>query len=234
MEDSSFGRLIGVLTSPGNTFAAIRERPTWLVAMVLLVLVGVFVGWNLSGKLDFEQITREAMAEQGRQMSEDDLQRVIDIQEKVGPIMMIVAPLLLQPVLLLLLAVVFLVVFKLMGGEMSYAQSLGVTVHSMLPRAVLALLALPAIFTRAEIGYDDIRTGGLLPSNLAAFAPEDAGPALITLLSSIDLFSLWVLALLIIGYSVTARVSKSTATLSVGVLWVLYVLGKVGFGLIRG
>src|SRR5688572_32534991 len=39
MESSSFGRLIGVLVSPVKTFAAIAERPTWLVAFLVVVLV---------------------------------------------------------------------------------------------------------------------------------------------------------------------------------------------------
>jgi hypothetical protein len=41
--DSGFGRLIGVLVSPGKTFESIARRPTWLVPLLVLVAVGAGV-----------------------------------------------------------------------------------------------------------------------------------------------------------------------------------------------
>ena len=41
MEDSSFGRLIGVLVSPGKTFRSIAERPAWLVPFLVLMVLSL-------------------------------------------------------------------------------------------------------------------------------------------------------------------------------------------------
>ena len=61
-----------------------------------------------------------------------------------------------------------------------------------------------------------------------SFAPESAGKMLVALLGSIDLFSLWSIALLAIGYRVVGKVSKTAALGVVAVLWAVVVAGKVG------
>ena len=43
MADSSFSRVISVLTSPAQTFRAIAERPSFLVPLVLAALLGAVV-----------------------------------------------------------------------------------------------------------------------------------------------------------------------------------------------
>ena len=44
LEDSSAGRLIGVLVSPVKTFQSIAARPTWAVALIVLALLGAGIG----------------------------------------------------------------------------------------------------------------------------------------------------------------------------------------------
>src|SRR5947209_6238443 len=41
LEDSSLGRLIGVLVSPVKTFQSIAARPTWVAALLVLVVLGI-------------------------------------------------------------------------------------------------------------------------------------------------------------------------------------------------
>jgi FtsH-binding integral membrane protein len=53
--------------------------------------------------------------------------------------------------------------------------------------------------------------------------------ALHALLQSVDLFSIWTLILLVIGFSLAAKVSRKSAAAVVIVVWILFVLGKVGF-----
>ncbi|MFQ5525410.1 MAG: YIP1 family protein [Thermoanaerobaculia bacterium] len=228
MEQSSFGRLVGVLVSPAQTFQSISQKPSWVVAMVVLIVVGVGVTMMMSGKMDWAEITRDSMEQRGQEVSEDQIEQIIDFQEKFGPIMMIGGGAVGAPVVYLLLALVFMVLFKMLGGELDFVRSLSVVVHGMIPRAVLALLSLPVILGRDELGFEELQDGSVILSNLGAFAPEEAGPALVALLSSVDLFSIWVVILLAIGYSMVARVSRGAAVGGVIGLWAVYILGKVG------
>ncbi len=234
MNDSSIARVVGVLFSPTRTFELIRERPTWLVALVILVLLGTAGGYLVGQKLDWEEVARGQLAQSSRQLSEDQIEQSIAITESFGPKMAVVGPLLGGPVIYLLVALLFWVLLKMLGGDFSYKASFATTVHGLMPSGVSALLSLPVIMSRGELDYEAVRSGGLLASNLGAFASEETGAAMLALLSSVDLFSIWSLILLSIGFAVVAKVSQTKAATAVVGLWVVYVLFKVGAAAVSG
>jgi len=234
MQESSFGRLVGVLVSPAKTFDAIAARPTWVVAMVALVVIGVITGTLISGKIDFEDVIRQSLEEQGRQLGEEQTQQAIDVGEKIARVMTVVGPLVFQPLIYLLLALVFMVLFKVLGGDLTFVKSLAVMVHGMMPRLVLALLSIPVILGRQEFSAKELESGGVMMSNPGAFLGEDAGLGLVALASSFDVFSIWTVVLLVIGFAAAARISKGTAAGGVVGLWIVYILGKVGLSVLRG
>jgi hypothetical protein len=233
MEDSGLGRLITVLISPEKTFRSIAERPTWVAALVLLVLLGAAAGYLVFQKLDMVEVISQSMADRGQQVSTEELERMTEMAERFGWIGALVGVLVIAPLAFVVMALIFWVVFKLLGGEFSYQTSLSVTLHSLMPLAISSLLTLPVIYSRESIGYEESQTGVLF-SNLSALAPEEAGPAFRTLLASVDLFSIWTLILMTLGYSIVGRVSKTAAGVTVVLLWAVYVLAKVGWVSIAG
>ena len=50
LEDSSAGRVIGALVSPVKTFRSLAERPTWGVALVVLLVISTLVGVLANGR----------------------------------------------------------------------------------------------------------------------------------------------------------------------------------------
>jgi hypothetical protein len=72
-----------------------------------------------------------------------------------------------------------------------------------------------------------------LSSNLG-FLVDSKSAALHSILSSLDVFSFWTLALLVIGFAASARVSRKAATGVIVAIWALLVLGKAGFAAIFG
>ena len=230
MEDSSLGRIVGVLISPTKTFEAIAKKPTWAVVLVVTVALSVGLSYLMSQRIDYEDMARDAIAQSGRNLTEEQLQGAIDLQEKIGPALSILAPLVVGPIVYLIIALLFWVLFKLFGGELSYRQSFSTALYGLVPWGVASVLNVPVVLGRSEIFYDDLKGGGnLLASNLGALAPEDAGAAVSTLLSAVDLFTIWSLFLLIVGYSIAAKTSRKTAAVVVIGLWVVYILGKMGW-----
>lgn len=228
MENSSFGRLIGVIVAPGKTFRAIAERPTWLVAFLVVVLSPVIPTMIAVPKMDWEGITKAQLERADVQLPQDQLDKRIEITEKVGPYFAYAAPIFFG-IGLLLFALVFWGAFTLAGGDLGFKRSLAVVSHGMVPVVVSTILSIPIILGIDKIGADIAEQGSYLKSNLAAFAPEGANAVVLNLLSHLDVFSLWSLVLFIIGFTWCAKVKQSTSAITVILLWLLYVGIGVGF-----
>jgi hypothetical protein len=84
-------------------------------------------------------------------------------------------------------------------------------------------LTLPVILSRGEISLKEMQAGALLHSNLGFLASEADQPVAHALLASFDLFTLWSVALFILGYEVAARVSRKIAATTVLSLWLFAV-----------
>ena len=76
---------------------------------------------------------------------------------------------------------------------------------------------------------DPREMGGLIASTPAFFVSFKDHPVLYSFLSSLDLFTIWTLVLLTIGFAYVARVSKTRSAVTVVSWWAFLVLVKVGF-----
>lgn len=149
----SLKRLVGVLLAPTETFRKLAERPTWAVALVMLLVLGASVAFAASQRIDVEaerdMIRQQIEDRQG--LRGDELERQVDaiagINAKVRPF---------TPVIVfvfgtgayLLIALLFLVGAKLAGGEIDFRRSFATTLHGMVPHGVSALVALPIVLSR--------------------------------------------------------------------------------------
>jgi hypothetical protein len=224
MHDSAFGRLIGALVAPGRTFRSIAERPTWGVAFATLLVLTIATTLLFFQKVDFAEMMRQQMEAQGREVPPE--------MEGAGGFMLgcAMAAAIVMPVVFYFgVPLVLWGVFTLLGGTIDYKKSLAVSLHAMMPLAVSALLAVPVLLARQSLSFEEVQAGTVLASNLAALAPDDASPVLISLLSSLDVFTIWCVVLLILGYHVGARVSKAKAATAILALWGVLIAIKVGF-----
>jgi hypothetical protein len=238
LEDSGFGRLIGALVSPDKTFRSIAGRPTWGAALVVLLIATTAIGVLVNQRMDrddMRQSIKERMEKgRGGQASPEDVERGVEMATKVSSITRWLIPLFVA-VTYLIIAALFLAAFRFFGGSsIPYRTSFSVALHAFLPGGVAALITLPLILNRKSITMKEAQGGGILASNLGAFAPESLGPVARTLLSSVDFFSIWTACLLIIGYRAAAKVSTATAATVVVVIWALYIAFRVGMAALFG
>jgi hypothetical protein len=223
--DSTVGRIPGVFFSPAKTFEAIARRPTWLLPMLLWVAASLSVAAVLVPRMDFEKMTRERVERSGRTIPEDQLQSMVERQRQFAPVFAYggsaVAPL----VIGLLTAVILWGAFRAFGWDTTFPQAFGVTTHAYLPSVLGSLLLIPLLTRQDRV--DPSAMGDLLRSNLGFLVSRD-DKVLHALLSSIDLFSFWTLALLVIGFAAAARIRKAPAAGVIVGLWAAYVLAKAG------
>lgn len=234
MENSSLGRLAGVLAAPTKTFESIRERPTWLVPLLTLIVLAVSVSLAANPKVDWEDVITTQMEKSGREVPAGQIDGIVEFYENWGAAVSIGTTAIGYPIAFLVFAGAFFVAFKIQGSDLSYPASLSTTLYAFTPFALSLLLSLPIVLFANEIGYDQIQSGSFLASNLGAFAPDDTSPMMMALLSSLDVFSIWVVALLAIGFSVVARVSRASSAVVAILFWAVWIGVKVGFAALSG
>ena len=231
MEQSSFGRLLSVLVSPTKTFQALAARPTWVAAMVVLVLIGTVSGFVAMQKVDFEQAIRTQMEERGN-MSAEQIDTAVAMADKFKNVGLFFG-VGFSIGSMFLIALIFWVAFKMLGSESNYMTALATSLHAMMPNAVSGLLTIPVVLGKSEVSLEAVQQQTLLASSLAVLAPEGASKFMVALLGSVDAFSIWSLVLLALGFGVTAKASKGTAWGVVIALWAVWILIKLGLTALR-
>ncbi|MBW8874189.1 MAG: YIP1 family protein [Acidobacteria bacterium] len=233
MEDSSFGRLLGALVSPVKTFRSIAERPTWGAALLVLLVASGAVAYVVGMRTDYRDVITQTLKEKGRDVPEAQLEPQINMMQKAGPIISACTVPVFIVLVVLLGALVYWVVFKLLGSDFSFKTSFATTLHAGMPGVIAALLTLPVILSRASLGYADVKSGTFLQSNLAFLAPADAKAWVTALYASVDFFSLWSVVLSIIGYKAVSRLSTQQVAAVVVLVTLLFIGVRVGLAALR-
>lgn len=231
MENSSLGRVVSVLVAPKKTFESISRKPTWVIPLVLLILIGAITAVLVTQKMDFGEVIQARVEERGASMSDEELDRVVSMMERFGWVFGLLGAVVMQPAGYLIIALLFFLAFKI-AGEIDFPRAFSVTLYSLMPYLILSAITIVLLFGRESIDAQAMQTQGLLMSNLAFLASEDSSPAVVALLRSFDFFTLWVLVLMSIGFAVVARVKTGTSAAIVFGIWVLWVIGKVGWAVI--
>jgi len=74
--------------------------------------------------------------------------------------------------------------------------------------------------------------GDVTHSNLGFLVDRHVNPALHSIARSLDIFGIWMLVLLVIGFAAAANVPRRKAAILIGSLWAVLVLGKAAWAVI--
>lgn len=238
------GRLVGVLVSPGETFADINRKPTWLAPMLIAIFYGLiwirFFNWwvqpnyvRMMQRQDQIQATRT-----GRDMPEP---KIIDIQARGAHYGLYVAGVIGVPFVLVLVASIFSLEFLLFGGKATFKKIVSVyawTTCSVVLVSDILNIAVLLIRERASLsdfGLQDL--GVITPTNLGVLMESNGSPVILSFAKSLDVFSFWEIILLTIGLTAISGskgFSKGKAAAVVIIPWLLYILAKAGVAAFYG
>lgn len=216
---NSFQRIIGVLFSPNETFASIARQPDWVVPLVIILVVSMVSGIVFAQRVDFGAPMREAM-EQNKNISAEQAERTIRIASAAAKVFSYCAPVI-SLIFMLIIAGVLLLAFRVMGGEGDFRQAFSVSAYAWMP-GILKSIIVTAIIAARGATATELPT--LLRSNLAFLVPLKQNPLVFALLSKLDVFTIWILALMIIGFAFVSRFSKAKSAAVVISLWIVATL----------
>jgi hypothetical protein len=226
---SALTQPLRVFWEPTRVFGEIAERPSWLAAMIVLVLLGVGIQLVLSGRIDLEATVRQQVAERsgGREVSEAQIEQGVAIAKTFAPFGPAMAAVIV-PMMVLVLAAVYLLGFKMFPGPLDFRRSLATVLHASVPPSVVGgLLTIVLALGRESMTGSEAET--LVKSNLAAFLSTDVSKVVRTLAGFADVFVVWQIFLLVLGFSLVAKVRRSQAATVVGGAWVLWILVKLAW-----
>jgi hypothetical protein len=219
---NSFQRVIGVLFSPDATFASIARRPDWVVPLLLIMVFTLVNGFVTASRIDFAAPAREAM-EQQKNVPPEQVDRAVRMSVGVGKVLKFVSPILAVIVLMIVSGVLLLAV-RILGGEGDYKQAFSATCYAWLPNVIQGIVLTVIIFARGGTAINPQSLMTMVRSNLAFLADMKTQPMAFALLSSLDLFTIWVVVLLVIGFAYVARISKAKSSGIVISLWAVTIV----------
>lgn len=232
---SAVGRLVNVIVEPKRAFADIVARPGWWVPMILLAVLSVVFMAAFSSRVGWERYMRHQFEtnKQTQNMPVEQRENLVQTQAKyAGPFGTGMAVVMIPVSMLVISGVMVFMFTTVLGGSVNFKQTLGVVSHSMVPGLISTPLILAVMYMKDPSDFDLNNPAGF---NLGFYMDPLSTPAwLVSLGSSIDVFSIWTILLIATGMSVATRKPWKTSLMGVAAPWALIVLIKVGWAAFRG
>jgi hypothetical protein len=234
-ERAFFQNLIDVIVSPREAFEAIVRKPGfWLAFAFHLALVAAFSAMWLT-KVDPAEFGKAQMVESGQwdKMAPEARAGAMSMQTRtVFAVFTAVAVAIGTPIVFLAIAGMLLFVYRFFyAGEVTFRQSLAIVSYVF---AALSLVSTPLLFLVFFLkGNWNMNPQDAIQANLTLFLDrESVSKALWALARSIDLFALWMVWLLAVGFGVATKKTTGSALWGVAVPWAVIVLIKVAWALV--
>ena len=213
-------RLIGVLFSPKETFAAIVARPTWFGAMAVAVLImsgAQFALLSTDVGMDLALEQNVSMMEAfGRTISDEqyaEMERGMENARYVGPAISLFS----VPLFTAVIAGILHVMFGLVGGgNGTFKQVYAINAHASI------ISALQLVFTTIVTLAAERPAG----ANLAVFTPTLEDTTFVyKFLSYIDLFYVWSTFITAVGLGVLYK--RRTGPIAMILLGIYFVIAAI-------
>ncbi len=117
------------------------------------------------------------------------------------------------------------------AGEATFARIFAVWLYATLPLTIKGLLGAATLY--AGLSPEQFNMQNPAGTNLGFYLPPDLNKGLLTLASSVDIFTIWTVVLLTIGCAIVANLKRSTAAIAVVGWWIIIVLASTAGALVN-
>jgi len=233
---SAMQRIIGVFTSPGETFADIARAPSWVMPVVLLTVLSLVVCGVMMKRVDWNGFLEKQMSKSARfeQLSAEQKAQQLSIAGKIIPFQVYGIGLLGSILGAAIIGGVYLGAFNLfLSAGLKFKTAFGITAHAMLVGLVSSPLLIIVMFLKP---YGEVDPEHLMATNVGEFLSNETPKWLLKLTGSLDIFTFWLLALLVIGFAAAnpKKISKGGAVGVVFGVFAVFVFIKIMWAVIFG
>jgi len=235
---SQGARVVDAFFAPTKTFADIRRSASWWAPYLVAAVLGLLFAFVVLNKIGLPALidgvvhqspTLQDRMANGTPEQAEAMQHGMEWQFKfmyAGPVIFLVIGLIVSAIFLGTANFVF-------GGRATYQQMLAVWFYGTLPLAVISILTMVTVF--AGISGDSFNIRNTVGTNVGFYLMYGDTPQwLVTLLSSVDIISIWAAVLLTMGIATVAKIARSSAAVVVFGWWAIWVLAQTAIVAITG
>jgi hypothetical protein len=229
---SEMERVVDTFIAPSKTFSDLRRSANWFVPWLLLAIASVALVVVVDQKLGMVKVVENQLAMQPKQAAQleklspeqraSQMQTIIRFNRVIAyayPVVIVIV--------LAIIAAVLLGSFNFgFGAELTFSQCLAVCMYASLPGILKVLIAILAI---AVGGGEAFTFQNPVASNLSGLV-DPSSHFLYSIATSIDVFTIWTLALSGIGFSCLTKLKRGSCMAVVFGWWLVAVLVGAGIG----
>jgi len=221
-----FSRLIGVYFSPGATFAEMAQAPRAIAPIIALTLLFIISGVLVSSRMPMDKLSEDRIQQQiaSGQLTEERAEQQREGMRKIAPFMKFIIPIstaIWAVVSVFAFAGLAKLVSMMMGIENKYMPLVSVTTYTMLAVYIISTVIFAILLFIKPIDEFDWSNpvGSNLAALLAALGVGGLSKFVKGLLSYVDVFYIWKVALIAIGCAaVSHKLKPSSAMVYAGVV----------------
>ncbi len=235
---SEGARIVNTFFAPSKTFTDLRRKASWWAPWLLISIASLAFIYTVDRQIGFDQVTANEIAkspkraEQLDKLPPEQKARQIQISTTVTRIISYATPAVVL-IIYLVMAGVLLGTFNLaLGASVRFAAALAIVIYSSLPGilgAILGIVSLVAGGSSGSLDKEAFNIQNPVATNPAYFMNPTGNHFAYSMASMLDVFVIWTIILMGIGFACNSRVKKGTA---IGVVAGWYVFYKLlGAGL---
>jgi len=223
---SQAARITNTFIAPSKTFTDLRRSASWWVPWLLISIVSLCFVYAMDRQVGFEQISRNEIArnpktaEQFEKLSPEQRAKNMQISSTIARYASYGVPVI-QLVSFLIIAGVLMGTFNLAAGaSVPFKTALAIVIYASLPGIIGAFLGIVSLF--AGVDPAGFQARNPVATNPAYFMDPAGNKFLYAMASTLDVFVIWSIILIGIGFACNSKVKKGTAIAIVAGWYLVY------------
>jgi hypothetical protein len=229
-------RLVNTFIAPRKTFEDLKRNPSWWVPWLITGIFSIIFGAVAVQKIDIprflqQQIEKSPSAQRRlEQLTPEQRERGMAVQATIVKGTFFAFPVISLLSGLVIAAVLMAVFNFILGAEVPFQRAMAVVFYSYVPLIISTILLTVSILVSSDPNTIDITNP--MPTNPGFFMDPLGNQFIYSIASSLDIFSIWVVTLLGLGFATTSsnrRPDAATGITTMFVVFAIFVLGRAAW-----
>jgi hypothetical protein len=228
---SAGARIVNTFIAPTKAFTDLRRSPGWWAPWLLISVFSLAFVAVMGRQIGFEQITKNSIAQSSRaeqfdKLPPDQRARQLEVSTTITRYISYSLPVL-NLIIFAVIAAVLMGVFNFAAGAgVLFKTSLAIVTYGSLPGIIGAVLGIVSLF--AGVDPSGFNPQNPMATNPAYFMDPLGNKFLYGMASALDVFIVWSIVLMGIGFACNSKVKRSTAIAMVAGCYLIYKLLGAG------